>query len=280
MSDQRASLPDFANPPVIEVALAVQFKRIPGVRVAHMGLLWAFWKDGFSETEEHPPLEYAEERFEPGPGPAQGARIVISPAPFVPRCWFLNKSGTELIQVQPDRFVHNWRKVGEGDKYPRYEKIRDAFAGELRHFCEFLNREKIGEMIPTQCDVTYVNHIEWGSGAEVWSGVEKVTALWSGEHSDAFLPAPEDVRFAVRYVMPGQDTKPVGRLHVSLQPAYRTADKKPILVLTLTARGKPIGEGFDGVLAALNRGREWVVRGFAGVTTPQMHKAWRRLDAR
>ena len=29
----------------------------------------------------------------------------------------MNPVGTKLIQIQKDRFIHNWRKVGEGDKY-------------------------------------------------------------------------------------------------------------------------------------------------------------------
>ncbi|MGB2802231.1 MAG: TIGR04255 family protein [Phycisphaerae bacterium] len=278
MSDQRPLLPDFTNPPVIEVALSVQFNRILGLRTAQMGLLWSAWKDRFPKTEEHPPLEPAVECFDEGPGPAQGPRIVISPAPPVPRCWFLNNSGTELLQVQQDRFVHNWRKVGAGDKYPRYGKIREGFIRELRLFCEFLKREKIGDLTPTQCEVTYVNHILCGSRAETHSQVERVVTVWHGEYSDTFLQKNEDVRFATRHVIPGEDGQPVGRLHISLQPAFQKPDGVPILVLMLTARGKPEGEGLEGVLAALDRGREWVVRGFASVTTPEMHKKWERCN--
>jgi len=278
MSDQRPLLPDFTDPPVIEVALSVQFNKILGLRTAQMGLLWSAWKDRFPKTEEHPPLESAVECFDEGPGPAQGPRIVISQAPPVPRCWFLNNSGTELLQVQQDRFVHNWRKVGEGGKYPRYERIREGFSKELNLFCEFLKREKLGELNPTQCEVTYVNHILCGSRFETHSQVERVVTVWRGEYSDTFLQKPEDVRFAARHVIPGEDGQPIGRLHISLQPAYRKTDKVPILVLTLTARGKPEGEGLEGVLAALDRGREWVVRGFASVTTPEMNEKWGRCN--
>ena len=51
-----------------------------------------------------------------------------------------------------------------------------------------------------------------------------------------------------------------------------------MLLMKLKARGRPDGDGFDGVLRFLNVGREWVVRAFAAVTTPQMHKMWGRRD--
>ena len=75
-----------------------------------------------------------------------------------------------------------------------------------------------------------------------------------------------------------EDDKPIGRLHVALESGYRNSDEEPIFILNLTARGAPRGDGIDGVLGFLDVGREWVVRGFASVTTPTMHKEWGRKD--
>jgi hypothetical protein len=49
----------------------------------------------------------------------------------MPRFWFVNEVGTELLQFQLDRFVHNWRKTGEGIEYPRYERIRKKAPRDL-----------------------------------------------------------------------------------------------------------------------------------------------------
>jgi hypothetical protein len=62
-------------------------------------------------------------------------------------------------------------------------------------------------------------------------------------------------------------------------PAMDLKTQQPMFVLTLTARGRPIGEGIEGALAMLDIGREWIVRGFASVTTRTMHDVWRRIDA-
>jgi hypothetical protein len=49
-------------------------------------------------------------------------------------------------------------------------------------------------------------------------------------------------------------------------------------VMNLTARGRPDEESIEGALRFLDIGREWIVRGFAAVTTPEMHAIWRRRD--
>jgi hypothetical protein len=70
--------------------------------------------------------------------------------------------------------------------------------------------------------------------------------------------------------------EPVGRLHIAAEPAFRRSDSSPIVVLTLTARGRPLGVGLDGVLAFLDLGHEWIVRAFDSVTTSKMHRIWGR----
>lgn len=276
MGSSRRTLPDFTNPPVTEVALAVQFERLTALRAPYLGRFWAEIRDQFPKTEEHPPRDLAIETF--GPPSPRKLEVRFETAPPVPRCWFLNEAGTELIQLQQDAFVHNWRKVGEGDTYPRYEYIREKFAEQLDRLREFISRENLGKLLPLQCEVTYVNHITSGDAWQRYGQVDRVLTVWQSRYSDKFLSEPEDVRLAVRYLMPNSAGSPQGRLHVTLQPGYRTTDNKPLLVLKLTARGRPSGEGIEGVFRFLDLGRDWIVRGFASITTPQMHQIWGRCD--
>jgi hypothetical protein len=67
-----------------------------------------------------------------------------------------------------------------------------------------------------------------------------------------------------------------GRLYVGLQPALRNYDAKEVLQLTLTARGRPASSTLEDVLSWFNMGHEWIVRGFAHLTTPEMHALWER----
>ncbi len=276
MSNSRPNLPDFTDPPVIEVALSVQFDPLAALRTPQIGLLWVEFRDRFPRMEEHPPRNPVIERF--GVQRPPKASVQLETKLPVPRCWFLNETGTELIQVQQDRFVHNWRKVGDGDEYPRYEHVRRTFSTELDAFRKFLTREHLGELAPNQCEVTYVNHIVSGEGWQRHGQLGEVVTVWASRYSDAFLSELEDVNFAVRYIIPDSGGNPLGRLHVRVDSAYRTSDNKPIFVMKLTARGRPDGEGIEGVFSFLDLGREWIVRGFTSVTSPQMHEIWGRRD--
>ena len=272
-------LPDFDEPPVTEVALSVQFDRLSALRTPQMGLLWSAFREDFPRVDEHPSLEPVVERFGVRARNGGGVRMEIRPTAPVPRCWFLNQSGTELIQVQQDRFAHNWRKVGEADAYPRYEYVRDRFQEELRGFQEFLAREGLGELIANQCEVTYVNHIVSGAGWKTHGQLADVLTVFNSRYSDEFLAEPEDVGLALRYVIPDSAGEPLGRLHVTAKPVYRRGDDVPMFLMTLTARGRPDGNGVDGVIRFMNTGREWIVRGFASITTSHMHDIWGRQDA-
>jgi uncharacterized protein (TIGR04255 family) len=272
------SLPDFENPPLVEVALSVQFDTLTSLRTPQVGMLWAELRSRFPKTEEHRPLNPVIERFGIPKTTTPEVRFEMIEVPPVPRIWFLNEAGTELIQIQQDRFIHNWRKVGEGDAYPRYERVRETFRSELVSFAATLSREQIGELKANQCEVTYVNHIVTGEGWQTHGELGNVLTVFNATYSDETLQEPESIRLALRYILRNGKDEPIGRLHVLVQPAYRRTDNQPMLVLTLTARGRPEGDQLDHVLGFLDRGREEIVRGFASITTPVMHRLWGRKD--
>ena len=61
-------------------------------------------------------------------GPPQPPRLeFMTEAPPV-RFWFLTDDTSRLVQVQPDRFTANWRKVEPETPYPRYRQLREQFA--------------------------------------------------------------------------------------------------------------------------------------------------------
>ncbi len=260
-----------------EVVLSLQFSSLPSLTTAHVGLLWRRFRDRLPLIEEHPPLASALESFAP-PAPPR-VEVAFEDKPPVPRVWFVNEEKTELVQVQQDRFAHNWRKVGEGDTYPRYERIRERFREEVSKFEAFIEEEGLGELVVNQCEVTYVNHIERAGEWESHGEIEKLLKNWVPLPAAGFLPAPEDAGLRWRYRIPGSGG-PVGRLHVTVQPSWSAADVRPVWVMNLMARGAPIGAGIDGAFEFFDLGRVWVVRGFADLTTDSMQRCWERADAR
>lgn len=270
-------LPKYETPPVIEVALSVQFKPLTKLKSPELGLLWAEYKEKFPKAEQHPPLPTAEESFE-----KRLQRVTVelefSESASVPRYWFITELGTELVQVQQDKFVFNWRRIGGSDAYPSYSHVRKLFIEQINVFRRFIKREDLGDLEINQCELTYVNHLAGGEGWERFGQLDQVLSTWNASYSDSFLSEPEDVRLAIRHLIPNEAGTPLGRLYTSLEPARRVPDGREIMILTLSARGKPEGEGFDGAMRFLDKGHEWVVRGFTSLTTPNMQKIWRRTQ--
>jgi len=269
----------FGAPPVTEVALSIQFSSLPGLRLPETLLFWSeVLRDRFPRVEEHPTLPPTFETFDATPVQPE---IRVEMLHGVPprRMWFINDAGTELLQIQHDRFIFNWRQI-EDEEYPRYERVRDGLLEHYETFAEFVQGHNIGELTPNQCEVTYVNQIAPGSKWKTHGDAAKVFSFWKTKLSDRFLPKPESTRASLEFVINRSETGPLGRLHVAAEPAYRVDNHAPIFIFTLTARGAPISDGTEGAVEFLDLGREWVVRGFTSLTTEAMHQQWRRNDGR
>jgi uncharacterized protein (TIGR04255 family) len=265
-------LPDFKQPPVVETVLGVSFPPLEQWKIPHFGLYWREIRGEYQKVEVHPPIGFAKEKFGPEErvSPTQPSFQVLE-APDV-RCWFINEESTRLLQVQRDAFLHNWRKTKNTEAYPHYEHIRPIFEREWQRFSEFLNREGIPGPTSAQCEITYVNHIERDGVWRNFADVGKLLPSFSPQTGRAFLPEPDALSFTSRFPISGV----LGRLHVSLQPAFRSADGKPILELKLTARGAADSANTGDILSFLDIGREWIVRGFTDLTSELAHQYWER----
>jgi uncharacterized protein (TIGR04255 family) len=268
-------LPNFEQPPVVEVALAVMFEEV-NLRSAQVGLLWQErFRDRFPNTEDRPlvalPLERERDRIAIGLTPP--FEFLALPKILT---WLVNPTGTEFLQVQHNRFAHNWRRASPTEEYPHYEAIREPFETELKTFDRFMQDNGLGPLKPTQCEVTYVNHILASSGGWESHGDLHKVFLLAASPSTKFLPRAEDGGVRVRYSMRDERGAFFGRLHVTVQPAFLNED--PIFIANLTARGRvaEAGDSLDDALKFLDIGREWVVRAFSELTTSSMHAVWRR----
>lgn len=258
--------------------MSVGFEPVQALGVVALGELYTTeYADRFPRVEQQSPLEAPIERF----GRMSGGPTISLQAlqvPPLPRLWFIDDRGTQLVQVQGNWFARNWRRTEADPDYPRYPSLRVPFREDLEKFVGYIQRNKLGDWLPNQCEVTYVNHIEPGSVWTKHGELDRVLALASRPHHDDFLPLPEAMTVSAQYVMTDADGTPVGRLYISSQPGFRRDDREPLVLLTITARGRPPTQSVDGVVSFLDVARECVVRGFAAATSPAMHEEWRRTD--
>jgi uncharacterized protein (TIGR04255 family) len=267
-SDRPAEGVHFEHPPLVELALSVQFSPLTKLRVTHLGLLWQRFKARFDRVEEQPPLErFVEDFGEPKPVTFE---ISLAPLPLFPRVWFLNAEGNELIQVQRDLFAHNWRKSKSGDVYPSYRAVRDTFAEEFGAFLRFVEEQGLGGVEPDHVAVTYVDHVS----TENFGRLGVLLNTWSRDYADPRMGEPEEASCALRFMMKDASGKPFGRIYMDLKPGYRREDKQRLFIMQTVGRGRPSRKGVEGVLETMDSIHRLVVDCFLSITRPEMHAAW------
>jgi uncharacterized protein (TIGR04255 family) len=266
-------LPDFDNPPVVETVLSAQFERLPAMRSVHFGLFWQRVRGEFPDTEERPALPpVLEQATEPVPQAVQ-LRFETQETLPLPRLWLLKTGGTEMMQIQNDRFIKNWRKgAASNAEYPHYTPvIKPAFERDFKEFQAFISEEKLGEIKVNQCEVTYVSHIPAGEGWTKRDEVEKIFTFWKQPAAEPYPGRAEDFACHARFPILGPNKEWIGRLHVDVHPAVSITDNKPMYALNLTARGM-YGSGIQ----FFDIGRRWIVKSFEHLTTQHMHEIWRK----
>lgn len=272
-------LPDFKNPPVTEVALSIQFNSLVKFGSIHSGILWQLFREGYPQVVEQPPLPPTFETFGDTAPAAFAPTLQLLSAFPMPRYWFVTMDETRLVQIQQDRVIYNWRQMKAADAYPRYEFLREKFGEALKTVESFLKEGQLGELKPTQCEVTYVNFIQLGDGVDARQVVEEITPLWAGKFSGKTDLKVEDLNLNLKFVLRDAEKKPEGRLYVTIQGAVRNRDRATGVQLQLVARGRPKQESIASAFEWLDRGRAAIVENFALITKPAMHRQWERTNA-
>lgn len=257
--------PNFKLPPVIERVLGVHFAPIENWGVPHFGLLWQTMRTDYPKFSVQPPIASAAELE------SNFLRLDFRSEPDI-RCWFLSETDDELIQVQRDRFLLNWRRRESRD-YPRYSPdLRNTFLSRWKAFTDFLKSENLQQPHVIQCEVTYINHIPQGDGWQVAADWDKVFTICNPLRSESSLPLPESRRFALSYLLPNE----LGSLTASATRVLRGTDSKVVIQFEISARGKPERATADAIFDWLDEAHEWVVRSFDDLTMPAMHERWEK----
>jgi len=265
---QPRPLPGFDCPPLDEMVIVIQFEPLKQFSAAHMGLFWQKVRERYPLTEDNPPLLHQVELSEPTPG----AGATIMRVPLALRCWFLSQDRTELVQIQRDQFIRNWRRIEGNEEYPRYETLIAAFKREWREFMAFVAEEKLGEVKIDQCELSYINQIPKGEGWESFADIGGVFRGLRPADPNGLLNSPEAIGWNGQYKLPDE----LGRFYAELSPGFRGRDFKFVLSMTLKSRGKPAGPSEDNLFAWFDLAHEWIVRGFDELTDPNMHAVWKR----
>jgi uncharacterized protein (TIGR04255 family) len=269
---EASPLPSFAQPPLDEVVLGVQYEAPENYTSIWSSEVWKLFRDEFPYVEEMPRLEPQFETFG-GSVPASGFQFNFGPAPTRGRFWFVSEERTHLIQFQEDRFLLNWRKRPDGisssKPYPRFEPIFASFRSSLQKLESFFI-EMLGCKIKlNQAEVSYINLIKGVGPSEVSKYTRFIEA--------GAIPI-EGLSAFFTEVIYDQGGNPEGRLTHELQSLIEQSSREPAYRLSLTYRGRPSGTEISDALGLIERGRERIVRRFAEITSEHAHQDWGRIE--
>jgi uncharacterized protein (TIGR04255 family) len=255
------SLPDYASPPAQETWMSFRFAPLPW-SIPHFGAFWHDIRDEYPNFEVHPPVGEFKLEFN-----ALSPEAVVN---LPVRCWFITEDRDRLLQVQPNRFYHNWRRSEAGTPYLHYDALKPLFVREWRRFCEFAERYGIGHPNVLGAEVAYINHLDRGTG---WNDFSELSAIFPNAGSfkgRSFLANPEAIAVRSSYAMNSRD----GKLHVEIQPAVRQSDGREIIQLTITGTCRPGTMTDEELFSCLDECRSWIVKGFDDITSDVMHEIW------
>jgi len=259
--------PIFENPPVVETVLGVHFAPLAKLSSGHLG--W-FWKEHLGRTWDQaidaPALLAQFEMFDVPLG-WEAPGISIQTVPSV-RLQISNKDRDRMLQLQASRLHYNWRKTS--GPYPRFESLRQEFLGHFEAFRRFAAEAGIGEVVPIQWELTYVDYEPPG---KLW----KSPADWYEIIPGLLGQGLRDPATRVEVVAAEWRCELVprrGRLYISVNLG-RFGDKgDPGLMIQTTARGPISKDSGTDLAGGLDFAHERIIHAFWEVISTKAKKAW------
>ena len=250
----------FGSPPINEVAMATYFNPpLVGLRSEHIGLFWNIVKKDLPSVSQQPPV-----------GGMDNFQIGSDVFPM-PRYWLIASNDINLIQLQKNAFMFNWRR--RDSDYPHYDNLKPVFDQYYSLFHDFIISETdIKKISIDVCELTYINTIE---SCEYWSGPEdtnKVIPMFS--IPDIGLPTKSAPGYNCNYVYVLEDDL---QLRVSIRHAQSAQNPEvPVLVLEIRASGRIASANKSDADSWFDRGHQAIIDCFVRITNPDIQrKHWK-----
>lgn len=273
--ERPAELPDYRKPPIDEVALGIQFKAIEGFTDAHIGLLWQRLRGTYPRTQSRPradvPIEsLGRTRDRP---PALSFSVERVPDSQSGRTWLISDTDAFLLQVQDTQFLHNWRR--RESEYPHLEEVSSRFWEGFDQFTAVIADERLPSPELQQLELSYFN----------WIPSKPLSAFFLPARAAAVVVGgltgePEELAMVASYLDEEEPGKPIARLRVECQPAFRVSEEggewgaQFVLAYKAPIDGEPDRERIDELVM---RGRDVIVHTFTALTTDEAQAEWERF---
>lgn len=256
---------DFGKPPIVEVAMSIQFEPLKTFHIGMLGVVWDAFRKEYPDCRFNGRVDYIIEKFGVSPQPKR-AGFKFLDKPEIPRMMLSTEDGQYLIQVQEDRFILNWRKVSADCTYPRHELIKNRLFDAFEKFKVTILGLGEGKPIPNQFEITNVNLIR--------SNGDNITDLFEDVLTNQYFNRQEEgvegLSVSLRHVLK-DGGEPVGRLYTTIDSDSAPEIDEGVVTLKFTARMHPTAsEPKNDFLFLRNKINE----SFVSVTSSQLQREW------
>ena len=280
-------LPDYASPPIDEVAIGLHFSPISAFAEGVLGSFYQVVRDDYPGFSYQPRRDLPIEHLGTSGDVSQMGGLQVLPQAIVTfaqssagvtgsrRVWLSTRDDTRLLQLQDDWFVHNWRRR-QGD-YPHFESVFEEFQVRYREFTDVLRQTAAKPVLqPLEVEVTYTN---WVGDLDI---AEFLAPGAAGRITRPDVSDPPEVLVWNANYLISQDAVAIARLRLSCGPATTLRDgqmqRGGVFMLTFKAPTAPnITE--EEWLALIGLGRVVIVNSFHDLTTEMAHDHWGFINA-
>lgn len=262
------SRPNFRNPPVVEQAFVVLFDTIPGFSIGEIGLFWNSIGNRFPHCESKPRLSPVFEDI----GGETTFHFAFGDELSVPRALFRSADGSELLQVQSDRFAFNWMR-SEDHEYPRHEETMGRFFALFEEFQSFLDSRKLSRPVLKQCELINVN---FAGSVEFPDGLNfgRVFGIYNEPDIDKECLLSEGMTIRQDFLMRSKEYGTFGRLHFEANMVKNIQTQADGIRFDLSARGKISPIDIANCEKFFTEARSFINHAFMRVTSDEARKIW------
>ena len=251
----------FDNPPINELVIAAYFNPpLSALRNEHIGLFWSKIREEFPTVEQRAPV-----------GDGEAFMLTGNEVFPMPRFWFVAEDQVNLIQVQKNAFMLNWRR--RNGEHPHFEEhLKPAFDKYYRMFEEFVQTEtSVMELKIDRCELAYINTVE---PCEYWQGPQDtINIIPSLAVPDLGITHGAAPAFNCAYVFfLASDLQ----LQVSIRNGESTAKPGlPVLIFEISATGRIQDKQKSIADSWFRRAHDAIVECFLSVTSEDIrNKYW------
>jgi uncharacterized protein (TIGR04255 family) len=156
--------------------------------------------------------------------------------------------------------------------YPRFDTLFSELRDDIATLEKITVENKLGQIIPNQCELSYINFVPINDGASPFKNVSDI--LKPLRLDDEM--ASSDFSFQYRHVLRRPSNEPYARLSVFAATSQSPQGEIGIS-LNLIARGAPEHSSLQSSLTTFLAFREEIVRTFDRLTTASAHQFWGKV---